>query len=258
MSLVSNGIDKVRAFELPGGIWADGDNFVSPRIVLVKWHSDWSDKLYQVYVNGQYGGVTLEAGQRQMVVQLPTSLEAPVRVEVFAVEADEANIDFSNELESSLANIGSVKIRLLRSQSLPIGGTAAIYFDNGTGQIDYDNPLNDLPIWIWPVWQDKSGFGLSRFGASDFGYDSAAAVGFGQGWFGQCEFGLDADIIEWVSPSLQAGVYKFAVKVTDKNGNQSGSSQADQVTVIPAARPAERVSISSFDKSVNELVLSIF
>jgi len=56
---------------------------------------------------------------------------------------------------------------------------------------------------------------------------------------------------------MRAGVYKFAVKVTDQVGNQSGVSETSQVTVIPAARPAEQVSVSSFDKQTNQLVLSV-
>jgi hypothetical protein len=188
---------------------------------------------------------------------MPTFLEAPVRIEVFAVEVEEANTDFSNDIDSSIGQSGRVRISLLRSQNLPIGATAQIYFDNGTGEIDYDNPLNDSSIRVWPARQDKAGFGMSRFGASDFGYDSAAAVGFGKGSFGNGQFGLDADTFEWVSAPMQAGVYKFALKIADEAGNESSSSETIQVTVTPAARPAEQVSISSFDKQTNQLVLSV-
>jgi len=256
MALISNGIDKVRVFELPSGIWANGRSVSAPRTALVRWNSCWSDKFYQVYVKGQYAGVTIDSQQRQMIVQVPTSLEIPVRIEVFAVEADQADTDFSNEIDLSPAQSGRVKVTLLRGQNLPIGSTAQIYFDNGTGEIDYDNPLTNSPIQIWPAWQDKTGFGMSRFGASDFGYDSAAAVGFGKGSFGRGQFGLDADTFEWVSQPLQAGVYEFAIKIADKAGNEE-SSETSQVTVTPSVRPAEEVSISSFDKQTNQLVLSV-
>ncbi|GAI19410.1 unnamed protein product, partial [marine sediment metagenome] len=39
MALIDNGIEKVRAFELPAGIWADGRYIGSPRMALVKWRS---------------------------------------------------------------------------------------------------------------------------------------------------------------------------------------------------------------------------
>ncbi len=257
MVLISSGIDRVRAFELPSGVWADGRYVGVPRIALIKWRSSFRDKFHQIYVNGQYGGSTVDSQQRQMIVQIPTCLETPVRVEVFAVEADHADIDFSNEIDLSPGQTGRVKISLLRRQNLPIGAIAQIYFDNGTGEINYDSPLTDSPIKIWPAWQDKAGFGMSWFGVSDFGYDSAAAVGFGKGSFGNGQFGLDADTFEWTSPPMNAGVYKFAVKITNGVGNESSGSETRQVTVTPAAKPAEQVSIYSFNKQTNQLVLSI-
>lgn len=256
MSLISNGINSVRAYALPCGIWAGGRAAVAPRTALVEWRSVLSDVYYQVYVNGKYAGTTVDTQQRRMVVPLPNCLDYPVRIEVFAVEAQYADVDFSDELDVS-AGSGRVKISMLCSQDLPPGATAQIYFDNGTGRIDYENPLTDSPIQLWSAWQDKAGFAMSRFGQSDFGYDSAATVGFGRGSFGNGLFGLDADTIEWVSPPLQAGIYKFAVVVTDENGNKSSVSETESITVTPAAEPAGGLEIDLFDKQTNELVLKI-
>jgi hypothetical protein len=257
MALISSGIENIRAFELPSGIWADDGYVGCPRTALVKWRSVWADMFYQIYVNGQYAGTTVDSQQRQMIVQIPTSLGSPVRIDVFAIEAEQAATDFSSEIESSIGQSGRVRLSMLRGQSLPIGATAQIYFDNGTGEIDYDKALNDSPIGIWSSCRDKAGFGMSRFGTSDFGYESAAAAGFGKGSFAHGSFGLDADKFEWISPALCAGIYKFAVKVVDEAGNESNSSETGQVTVTPAARPAEQVSISSFDKQENHLVLAV-
>jgi hypothetical protein len=257
MVLISSGVENIRVFELPCGIWADGESVGSPRTALVKWRSIWAGKFYKIYVNGKYAGATVDSQQRQMIVQIPTSLESPVRIEVFAIEAEQAVTDFSSEIESSIGQSGRVRISMLRGQSLPISAIAQVYFDNGTGEIDYDKALNDSPIRIWPAHQDKAGFGMSRFDISDFGYDSAAAVGFGKGGFGYGQFGLDADSLEWISPAMRAGIYKFAIKVTDEVGNESGSSETDQVVVTPAARPAEKINISSFNKQTNQLVLGI-
>ena len=257
MSLNSNGIDSVRAFDLPAGIWPDGRCVKEPRTALVKWRSTWSDKFHQVYVNGRYAGTTLDSQQRQLLVPVPTSPQSPVRIEVIAVEAEYADTDFSSELDRPLVDSGRVTITLLRSQNLPMGASAEIYFDNSTGQIDYNNPMSDTPIRIWPAWQDKAGLGMSRFSLSDFGWDSAAAVGLGKGSFGYGQFGLDADTIEWTSPPLPSGTYKFGVKIRDASGRQSTGSEIGPVTVTPAARPAEGLSISSFDKQTNLLVLNI-
>jgi len=256
MSLVSDGIESVRVYELPVGIRADGGYVGLPRAALVRWRSDLNGMLYQVYVNGQYAGTTVDSQQREIVVALPTSLESPVRIEVFAVECEQGHIDFSGELERPAVDSGRVRLSLLRGQNLPIGAIARVYCDGGSGQIDYQNPVGE-PIRIWAAWQDKAGFGMSRFGSSDFGYDSAAAVGFGAGNFGDGQFGLDADTIEWTSPPLTAGVYKFAVKVFDQAGNESSVSETGPVTVTPAARPVEGLSIYSFDKQTNQLVLGV-
>lgn len=257
MSLISNGINSVRTLALPCGIWADGRAVAAPRAALVKWRSVLNDVFYQVYVNGKYAGTTLDTEQRQMVVPLPICMDYPVRIEVFAVEAQYADVDFSSELDVPPGYSGRVRISMLRSHDLPPGATAQIYFDNGTGQIDYENPLTDSPVHLWPAWQDKAGFGMSRFGLSDFGYDSAAAVGFGKGSFGQGRFGLDADTIEWTSRPLEAGIYMFAVVVIDEKGNQSSVCETAPVTVTPATKPAGGLEIYSFDKQTNELILNI-
>jgi hypothetical protein len=259
MALISSGIENVRAFELPAGIWADGVPVGVPRAALVKWSAkaELSDMFFQVYVNGRYAGATVDSGQRQLVIPIPTSLESAVRIEVFAVEAGCVNIDFSDELASRPAGSGRVRLSLLRSQNLPIDAAAEIYFDNGTGQVDYDEPLTDSPIRIWSAWQDKAGYGMSRFGVSDFGYDSAASVGFGKGSFGHGQFGLDADVIEWLSETLAAGVYRFGVKIFNGAGNESDVSETGPVTVIPAAKPAEQMTVSSFDKQTNQIVLNV-
>ncbi len=46
MTLVSSGIDKVRAFALAAGIGADGAAVNEPVNILVKWRSGHEDKLH--------------------------------------------------------------------------------------------------------------------------------------------------------------------------------------------------------------------
>lgn len=257
MAITSEGINRVRAYQIPSGIWADGNYVATPRLALVKWHSSLNDMYYQVYVNCKYAGTTIDSTQREMLVHIPTSFESAVRIEVFAVTREEAYIDFNRNIEPAPASTDRVALTMLRSQNLPIGATANIYYDAGEGEIDYDKPTNTSPIQIWPSWLDKAGFGMSKFGRNDFGWDSAAAVGFGKGSFGNGHFGLDADTFEWISEPLPLGTYKFGVKVTDENGRESQASETEPIVVTPAARPAEKLSILSFDKQVNQLVLKI-
>jgi hypothetical protein len=255
MGLISSGIDGVRVFELPVGVWADGAIVSGPKICLVKWRSTWIDKPHQVYVNGKFAGATIDCGQRQIMVQAPSCYERAARIEVFAVEPSEADIDFGDELEGNEGDSGRVKLGFLRSQRLPAGAKFEVYSGEGSGEVNYENPIGAGKIW--GNWQDKAGYGLSRFGEGDFGYEWAAGVGLGKGNFGLGEFGVDADVIEWTSPTLGAGVYRFGVKVIDEKGNESAVSETEQVTVIPAARPATRASVLSFETEANEMVIGV-
>jgi hypothetical protein len=257
MALISDAIDSVRAYQLPSGIWSDGSYVATPRVALVKWHSRFSDMYYQVYVNSKYAGSTIDSQQREMLVHIPTSFESAVRIEVFAVSAEKAYIDFSSNIEPAPVSTDRVRLVMLRSQNLPINATVNIYYDAGQGEIDYDKPVNASPIQIWPSWLNKAGFGMSKFGNSDFGWDSAAAVGFGKGGFGNGHFGLDADAIEWISETLPLGIYKFGIKVTDDKGNESPANETEPIAVTPAAKPAEELNTLSFDKQENQLVLKI-
>lgn len=149
MSLISNGINSIRAFALPGGIWADGCSVTLPRVAFVQWRSVLQEVYYQIYVNGRFAGTTVDTEQWQMIVPIPSSLRCAVRIEVFAVQTQDADMDFSDELDDSYSDSGRVKISMLRSHDLPSGATAQVYFDNGSGEIDYDNPLTDSPIYLW-------------------------------------------------------------------------------------------------------------
>lgn len=258
MGLISSSISKVRAFCLPAGIGADGKMVTEPRRALVRWYSEWPDKLHQVYVNGEYAGSTIDFEQRALIVQMRLSTQSAARIEVFAIEPELANADLSGELETVFKEAGRVRIGWPRRQSMPFKGAAQIYSNHGSGDVDYDTPVTDIPKRLWPAWQDKGGFGLSRFGRSDFGFDASAAIGFGTGTFGVGEFGFDADMIHWTSEQLKAGSYRFAVKVIDSRGNEDEEqSETELMAVIPGPKPAEEMTLTSFDKQVNELVFSI-
>ncbi len=256
MSICREGIENVRVFSLPDGIAADGGHAGISGAALVTWRSSHAEKLHQVYLNGRFAGVTIDNRQRRLVVQPPTSFESALRVEVVAVEPKDAHVDHADELDPPPAG-GRVRLSLLRSQTLPIGARVNVYFDNGAGPIDYGHPLNATPIAIWPCPQDKAGFGMAEFGASDFGYDSAASVGFGKGSFGSGQFGLDADTIEWISSLLPLGRYRFGVKVLDASGNESIATETDPIAVVPPAKPAAALRITAFDPQTNQLTLSV-
>jgi len=257
MGLIRDGIDRVRALELAGGIWTDGECVPAVRRALVRWWSQWTDKLHQVYVDGSYAGTTVEFGQRELLVAVPNVPGQAVRIEVFAVEPSEAHVDFSGQLEPSKTDHGRVRIMVLRSQELGLGARLEIYGDGGSGQIDYSEPVEGGVVEVWPIRQEKAGFGLAGFGCGDFGFEGCGAVGFGRGVFGEGEFGFGADTIEWVSGVLGAGRWRFGIRVVDSLGRAGEPVEVGPVTVVPGAEPAERLVVSSFEPASGELVLGI-
>jgi hypothetical protein len=257
MSFVCEGIDRVRVLMLPDGTADDGQGASVSRSTLVMWRSCHSAMLHQIYVNDRFAGVTVDVEQRRLVIPSPCSLESAVRVQVVAVEPAEADVDFAGQLEQVIVNDGRIRLTLLRSQSLPAAATVDIYSDNRTGEIDYGEALNSSPIAVWPCAEDKAGFGMAWFGASDFGYDAAASVGFGKGVFGRAEFGLDADVIEWISPALPAGRYRFGARISDASGDESSASETNPITVVPAPQPAEKLNVLTFDPMANQLTLKV-
>jgi len=257
MAFCRDGIEDVRACVLPDGIGPDGRAAALSRSMLVTWHSSLEGRLYQVYANGRLAGVTVDSYQRQMVISAPSSFDAAVRVEVVAVEPGEAHVDFAADIEQPSHLGARVRLVVLRGQNLPAGAALNIYYVGGTGQIDYDEPLNETPIPIWPCPQDKAGFGMSRFGEGDFGWDAAGAVGFAKGCFGYGPFGRDADAIEWISPLLASGTYRFGVRVVDEAGNRSAAIKTKPLTVVAPARPAARLDIASFDAKTGRLTLDV-
>jgi len=249
MTVISEGISRVRAFALPAGMSRDGQANQLAGAAIIKWHSTYSDMLHQVYVNGKFAGVTVEPAQRQIVVPIPLSQKTAVRIEVFAVEPRFADTDFSDVVDVRQTQAGRVKIGFPRTDNLPLDGNVDYYLNN--------EKLNKRRIKIHPKSADKGGFGLSCFGLSDFGYDGSAAIGFGKGDFGCGWFGFDSDMLSWQSRQLQTGKYKFGIKITDDCGNETQEIETEQLTVITPAEPAKSLEIKSFDEQSGKLILRI-
>jgi len=257
MSLVSSGIDQVMVFALVEGVNVNGQAFNGPSSVLVKWRSEHEDKLHQVYINGELGAVTQDFEQHAVIVGTQISDGRATRIEVYAVKPEDAELDFSGELQGQ-SYMGRFELGWERVSSLPFEGEWQVFSNGGNGEVDYDTPISEEPNLFWHAWQDKPGFGLAKFGKSDFGYDSSAAAGFGDGKFGESEFGFGADRINWVSGELETGEYVFAIKITNEAGNSAeGESESEQITIIKTACPVEGLAVESYDKQQDELVLCI-
>jgi hypothetical protein len=240
--ILSEGINKVRAFAIPGGVCQNGKSNDLQGFVLVKWDSPYKDKRHQVYVNGKFSGVTTENSQRVIVAPLPVSTETAVLIEVFAVESQNANTDFSEAFTNKQTQ-GRVKIEFSKTMD---------------GNVDFyigDEKQNKESV---KIQSGKNGFGWGGFGNHDFGFDYSSLPGFGKGNFGQGRFGLDAELLEWQSKQLESGIYKFKIKMTDEKGNEPEDAIETEVkTIIKPAKPAEKIIVDFFDKQNNKLFLKI-
>ncbi len=236
--ILSESISKVRVFSLPIGINSDGTSNQLTGFALVKWNSTYNLP-HQVYINGKFGGVTTGTSQRQMIVSVPMSQLTAVRIEVYAVDSQNTDTDFSELIESE-HNLSRIKIEFPKM----LDGCIDIYRE--------DEKLTNEAISI----SQLIGFGLGGFGESDFGFDGGAAVGFGKGAYGFGQFGFDADMFCWQSRQLDTGVHNLKLKITDCNGNQT-ETQTEAVTIIQQAKPAEKITIDSFDKQTNKITLNV-
>ncbi len=257
MKLIGNGITSVRAYVLPAGICADGESAASPRWAVVHWRSAFEELYHQVYVVGRFAGVTTSPAQRRLLVPVPDCHISPAAIEVFAVKPEDADLDLSAELAGSYSGTGRVRLKIIRSQQFSAGGTLQIYSALVGSYVNYERPLNDLPIPLWPFWQSKTGFGLCRFGRSDFGWDGSAAVGLGCGCFGLGEFGLDADAIVWESEPMPAGLYRFALVFTDQLGNMSEPLLTEPIAVTSAAAPPAGLEVDFYNSLNNQMILKV-
>lgn len=254
MAAVSDGISSVRVFGLAVGTGSDGKTVANGLSVLVKWDSVYTDGLHQVYVDGELAGATSDCQQRMLEVSIFSGSISGAEIEVYAVSPEEAGVDFSKEPGPS-GRRDRARLSISRSMSLSFAGKADFYFDFGSGQVDYGQPISKEPLCIWPSRQDKGGFGLAVFGAGEFGYE--AGIGFGRGNFGKGEFGFDADETVFETSELSAGNYRFGVELTDVFGIRSEAVESQSVTMIPIAQPPEGLSVNYYDKQQDKLVLTV-
>ncbi len=243
--LYSEGISQVQAF--PTG----NDPAICQKFAFARWKSTYQDKAHCIYINGRFAGLNANRGSGEMIVPIVLYRGIAERIEVFACDSHEPPI----EIESDYTD-GMVELRFVIEQSLSADTTAQIYCDNGSGIVDFDLPLNSRPVAIWPGGRGKSGFALNKFGLGDFGWDGACAGGFGIGGFGSGCFGFGVCEFVRQSPPLDAGRYIFVVRLTDKSGNYSDVEFSPVIVISPAV-PAKRLTVKSYDRIIDKLILKI-
>ena len=257
MSLISDGIEQVRVFKVTTGIAVGGSGVNEPCDVLVVWNSQHFDKPHQIYINGEFVGVTQDGAERSLCVPHRSCYGGSIRVDVFAVEPEGSTTSHSDQVNKT-AGYGCIELSWPRQMQFPFASIANIYSNDGQGEVDLATAINRDVLMLWPSWMDNWGFGLCQFGVSDFGYDGSAAVGFGVGCFGEGEFGFDVDLVKWRSEELENGTYKFTVKVSDEFDNSDGEQiTSEEMTVIRKAIVPGELSVSSYDIDDGKLILKV-
>ncbi len=242
MILIRDGISKVKAMPC----WGEG--------VVVKWKSIYTDKIYAVYVNDRLAGITEEINQKQLLVNVPFLEQTAATIEVFAVEAGSNN----ETVRPEKSRQAKVEIEFTKEQALADGAKADFFYDNQSGNVNYQNRLNENDINIWQTPWEKSGFGKSKFGKSDFARDAAAAAGFGKSEFGKSGFAIEGQTFKWQSEQLPTGKYKFGIKLRDELGNESTQlTETETLTIITPAKPGGKLEITEFYKDSGKIIFTI-
>ena len=248
-------IHNVKAMMFPAGQSSDGTIVPIPGLALLSWNCRQTEMFFQAYVNGRPAGVTAEFEQRTLLVQIEP--KCVTLIEIIAVPPEEKYCDYSNKLEGFSQNDGCyAKLLWPRLGTLALTSKAAVFWDAGSGSINFQKPLEIIKIW--PAEFDKWGWGLDKLGMGDFGYSGTGAIGWGRGSFGNGQFGFDADIMRFQSRPLEAGKYQFAVGLTDGPGNLNEGQSAQYTIRIDPVPNAPNLAIESYNEQNDTLKLKIY
>lgn len=139
------------------------------------------------------------------------------------------------------------------------GDYAKLYGNNGSGDIDYDTPLNNDIFPLFPNGAGIFGFGHAPFGHFRFGHGhSMRAAGFGHLPFGHFPFGHGSDYIRAKHKIYTCGRYKYAFVCYDEFDNQHTGTPEEVELEIHIAPPVPTgLKKNSYDKDTDILILDV-
>jgi len=239
VSYSSEGITHVRVRLLALDLTSEGAA-VAPAAIEVTWGSTQEGRWHQVYVNGHLAGATAHPADRRLVVLAPVGPNGPAEmllVEVVAVDSEDRWTDFGGSLGGFGEDAGAqVRLTWQAGQYLDPNLKAFDVFSDGrTGTVNYDVPLNELPIPAKPGGLAPWGYGTGGYGVG--GYGQAAAT------------------YEWTTGLLEPGTWRFAVVAVDAASNRLASAADVQVTAAPLPRPPGNYHLAAYDPQTRTAVL---
>lgn len=170
-------------------------------------------------------------------------------VSLLAVDADDAETDYFTDafgVSSAYGNRISLK---MYTHSRYLASDRAKFYRGAAGAGNADTLIDDREIF--PGGRNCGGWG-SQWG-SWWGFDDYGP-GWGENW-GRGEWGFDCLEIRHLTDPLPSGVYPVKVTIEDEAGNES-AGDTDTVTLATYPRPAKNLTVQSYDKATDTLVLS--
>ncbi len=138
-----------------------------------------------------------------------------------------------------------------------VGDYAQLFGNGGSGDIDFDTPLSNQQINLFPGGAGIYGFGHAPWGHFRFGHaHSMRAPGFGHMPWGHFPWGHGAATIRATHIITECGEYKFAFGCFDAVGNQHTGSP-EEVTVIAHITPDAPTGFTKNDYNKTTDVLTL-
>ncbi len=140
------------------------------------------------------------------------------------------------------------------------GDYARLHGDNGSGTIDWETPINDKIIDLFPDGAGRYGWGRLPWGNFPWGRGlSMRTPGWGRLPWGRFPWGRGAIVIKVDYIVYSCGTYKFGFACCDEARNQHVGTPSEvsvDVHVAPL-RPVKRLALNNYNKTTNTLTLDI-
>lgn len=138
------------------------------------------------------------------------------------------------------------------------GDYVMLFGNGGFGDINWENPVSEEKLDLFPNGAGTYGFGHAPFGHFPFGHAYVTGVpGFGHLPFGHFPFGHGAATIFTQVTVTECGQYKFAFACYDKLGNMhEGTPEEITANIHLTPDPPTGLKKKSYDKATGILTLT--
>jgi len=139
------------------------------------------------------------------------------------------------------------------------GEYAVLHGNGGSGDVDWETPLSDEQLPLFPAGAGLYGWGRAPWGRFRWGHGhSMGCPGWGHLPWGRFPWGHGTGVVEAACEVSECGDYKFGLACYDSFGNAHEGTPGEvtvEVHIAPDA-PSGLVK-SSYDKETDVLVLCV-